>query len=344
MFKSYYLQSYLLFAGFSSLLFFVALQAYLLFTEKPAFSIGASIWLSAFVFLLLQLFGLYYGIRSTYALKGKYSLISSNLYALRNGTVPERLVSDKREETARVAEEVNALGDYLQEQAAVIQRMADEKSVLSEQAHTAAVMEERQRIARDLHDAVSQQLFALNMMSAAALKMFDQSPEYAKQQLSQIADISIRAQGEMRALLLHLRPIQLQKDSLCDGIIKLLKELKAKTNLHFKASIDEVEGLTKAAEEHLFRIVQEAVSNVIRHADAEEINVELSEEAGYARLYISDNGKGFNPEDAKMASYGIHTMKERCKEIGGNIKIRSKADEGTYIDIKVPVKGSVGHV
>ncbi|MFD0048781.1 sensor histidine kinase [Actinomycetes bacterium NPDC127524] len=200
-------------------------------------------------------------------------------------------------------------------------------------------MAERQRIARDLHDAVSQQLFGLNMMSAAACKTLEHSPQAAKIQLEQISGISVRALGEMRALLLHLRPVELQEDSLCDGIIKLLKELKTKTSLQFQASIDEVAGLTKSAEEHLFRIVQEAVSNVMRHAEASKVKVELREEEDFIYLYISDNGKGFNPQDVKMVSYGIKSMEERCKEIGGVFQIRSKDREGTYIDIKVPQSG-----
>lgn len=338
-FKSTFFQSYVMNALFSSLFFFILLQVYLLAVKNPAFSIKTSLILSVFVMVLLMVCSIYFGIRNLFILNGKLSKISGYLASLRNGKFPDQLKVEHTEETARMITEVNLLGEYVQEQIKLLQKMSNEKLVLSEQVHTAAVIEERQRIARDLHDAVSQQLFALSMMSATAIKLFDEFPEAAREQLIQMADISVKAQGEMRALLMHLRPVELQKDSLCDGIIKLLRELKSKTNHHFQGSIDEVCGLTKAAEEHLFRIVQEAVSNIIRHAEAGKIKVELSEEEGYVHLFISDDGKGFDPEDKKMISYGIRSMKERCKEIGGVIQIRSIYHEGTYIDIKVPVKG-----
>ncbi|WP_409304563.1 sensor histidine kinase [Peribacillus sp. SCS-155] len=310
-----------------------------MFSENPAFSINTALWLSGFVFIMLTVSAAYFAIRNAYVLKGRLNNISTFIGTLRNGRYAGKLSYDKDDEISRIMYEINLLADHIQKQVHSMQRLAEEKANLSQQAQAAAVMEERQRIARDLHDAVSQQLFALNMMAAGAVKMFDLSPEKARQQLTEIADISVRAQGEMRALLLHLRPVQLQEDSLCDGLIKLLKELKQKTSLQFVASIDEVTGLPKSAEEHLFRIVQEAISNIIRHADAQRVKVELTGENEYIRLYISDDGKGFDPLNDKMVSYGIKMMKERCEEIGGIFQLRSKLKEGTYIDIKVPLKG-----
>lgn len=140
----------------------------------------------------------------------------------------------------------------------------------------------------------------------------------------------------MRALLLHLRPVQLSGESLCEGIIKLVQELKQKTNLHFEASIDEIEDISKAAEEHIFRIVQEALSNIIRHADATKVKLVLTDDDHYIRLFIGDDGKGFDIHKEKITSYGLKTMRERCEQIGGTYNIRSKENEGTYIEIRIP--------
>jgi two-component system, NarL family, sensor histidine kinase LiaS len=339
--KLFFLKSYFVYACFCSLLFFIMLQAYLVFADHPGFSIVAALWISGGNCVILFLFAAYFAIKNAYELKGKLSMISAFIGNLRSGRFPGKITNEANDEISRIIYEINLLSDHIQNQVQSLQKLADEKSLLAQQAHSAAVMEERQRIARDLHDAVSQQLFALNMMSAAACKTLEHSPQAAKIQLEQISGISVKALGEMRALLLHLRPVQLQEDSLCDGIIKLLKELKTKTSLQFQASIDEVAGITKSAEEHLFRIVQEAVSNVMRHAEASKVKVELREEGAFIYLYISDNGKGFDPQDVKMVSYGIKSMEERCKEIGGVFQIRSKHREGTYIDIKVPSIGRV---
>ena len=155
--------------------------------------------------------------------------------------------------------------------------------------------------------------------------------------MEQIADIAAKAQGEMRALLLHLRPVDLSGESLSDGVLSLLKELKAKTNINFDASVDEIEGLSKSVEEHLFRIIQESLSNILRHADADSIKLELTERDHFVYLYIRDNGKGFNTEEEKKASYGLKNMQDRCEEIGGIFTLRSQLGKGTYIEVSVPI-------
>ncbi|MEK3989140.1 ATP-binding protein [Robertmurraya sp. FSL R5-0851] len=89
----------------------------------------------------------------------------------------------------------------------------------------------------------------------------------------------------------------------------------------------------------MFRIIQEALSNILKHAEATKITITLTEKESYIYLFISDNGKGFDPEVVRMTSYGMKTMRERCEEIGGIFTIRSKKKEGTYIDIRIPVTG-----
>ncbi|MFE8700263.1 histidine kinase [Cytobacillus sp. FJAT-54145] len=337
--RIWFIQSFIMMAFLSAIAFFVGLQIFLFYNEGSSLNITMTFWLSLFLLILLLFLGAYFGIKGSYLIKGRLSDILLFVSALRSGRHTERLPSYEKDEIGLITEELNQLADYIQEQVNSIQRLADEKTSLSQTAHTAAVMEERQRLARDLHDVVSQQLFALSMMSSATLRMFEVDRDRAKKQLEEISEIAAKAQGEMRALLLHLRPIQLSDDSLCDGVIKLIQELKAKTNLDFQASIDEIEHVTKATEEHLFRIIQEALSNILRHADASKVKVTLTEMENYIYLFISDNGKGFDPQIERIASYGLKTMRERCEEIGGIFKIRSKEKEGTYIDIRIPITG-----
>ncbi|WP_240338418.1 sensor histidine kinase [Peribacillus alkalitolerans] len=336
--RSFFFQSYMMFALISSLVFFVIIQMYILLAHKPVVSLTAAIWLSALVLGLLLSLAAYFGIRNAYILKRGLCEVNAFIQTLRSGRLSERITKFDSDELGALFKELNELADYIQEHVRSIQRLAEEKAKLAQSAQAAAVLEERQRIARELHDAVSQQLFALNMMSATTLKTFDDEPDQTKQVLQEISSISMKAQSEMRALLLHLRPIELSEDSLSDGIIKLLKELRDKTNMQFQVSIDDVFHLSKSAEMHIFRIVQEAVTNVIRHAEATKIQVELSECDCFVQLYIRDNGIGFNPFDERMASYGIRSMKERTDEMGGVFQLRSKQDEGTYLLIKIPFK------
>ncbi|MBP3038661.1 sensor histidine kinase [Bacillaceae bacterium Marseille-Q3522] len=337
--RIWFFQSFLMCAFISSLIFFICLQLYVFFAKEPVLTPTTTYWLFAAAFVIFVIVGLYFGIKGSYLLKGRLGDILLFVSTLRSGKFSDQIPIFEKDEIGLISEELNQLAKYLEEQVVSMQRMADEKSNLAQTARTAAVMEERQRLARDLHDVVSQQLFALSMMSSATLRIFDSDRKSAKGQLEQIQAIAAKAQGEMRALLLHLRPIQLSNDRLCDGVLKLIHELKAKTNLEFHASIDEIEYLSKASEEHLFRIIQEALSNILRHADAKKINMTLAEKNNYIYLYIADDGKGFNPQQERVASYGLKTMRERCEEIGGIFNIRSQIGKGTYIDIRIPIKG-----
>lgn len=337
--RFWFFRSFIMSGLMASLLFFVGLQVYLLFSKNPVISIEITFWLFLYILLIELLVGGYFGVKYSTYLKGQFGDIHLFISGLKSGKISDRMTKTEQDEFNPIIEELNLLATYLEEQAFSLQRLADEKVTLAQTAHTAAVMEERQRLARDLHDVVSQQLFALSMLSSATLRLIDKQPDKVREQVQQIADIAIKAQGEMRALLLHLRPIELSEDSLCEGIIKLIVELKEKTKLEFHASIDEIEQLSKAAEEHLFRIVQEALSNILRHSEATKVKITLTEREYDIYLYISDNGKGFDPSKEKIASYGLKTMRERCEEIGGIFNIRSKKYEGTYIDIRILKKG-----
>lgn len=334
--RYWFIQSFIMMAFISSLLLFVGLQIFLINKGSATLDIKMTFWLSFFALLVFLVVGAYFGIKGSYLIKGRLTDIQLFVSTLRSGKISERIPIYERDEIGLISEELNQLADYIQEQNLSMQRLADKKTSLAQSAHAAAVMEERQRLARDLHDVVSQQLFALSMMSSATLRLFEIDREKAKEQLEEISKIAANAQGEMRALLLHLRPIQLSNDRLCEGVIKLIHELKGKTNLNFQASIDDIENISKATEEHLFRIIQEALSNILRHAEATKIKITLTEKENYIYLFIADDGKGFNPNTERIASYGLKTMRERCEEVGGVFNIRSKAMEGTYIDIRIP--------
>jgi len=235
--------------------------------------------------------------------------------------------------------ELNHLAKKLDDQVRYLQRLADEKAAYAERAHKIATIEERQRLARDLHDSVSQQLFALSMMSKAVARIIDRNPENAKVRVTELAETAMKAQTEMRALLLHLRPIHLSDQSLSDGIHNLVAKLKTKSMINFELKIDQISDLPRFTEEHIFRIIQEALSNTLRHADASKVKIVFRQEPEHLFVHLFDNGKGFDLAlaDQKKTSYGLKTMRERSEEIGGQFNLRTNIDEGTYIDIRVPM-------
>jgi NarL family two-component system sensor histidine kinase LiaS len=296
-----------------------------------------------FIFILFYLiFGIivsfYAGFKSSSRMKERIDYLSLLITQYANGNYQSRIHINDGDEITRIGTELNELGEKLQNQVKSLQRMADEKAELAKTAHKAAAIEERQRLARDLHDSVSQQLFALTMMSEAAFNQIDTDPSVAKEHLEEVIYAGSTAQTEMRALLLHLRPVYLSGDSLPKGIHKLIEELKHKSQIDFNIFIKDDLVLSEATEEHVFRIIQEALANILRHAEATEVKIDISKRSTELFIHIRDNGKGFevNHHDDKKASYGLKTMQERSEELGGNFAVRSNIDQGTYIDIRIP--------
>ena len=197
---------------------------------------------------------------------------------------------------------------------------------------------ERHRLARELHDSVSQQLFAAMMMMSALTEQAEKTDtsEKFRKQLQMVADIINASQSEMRALLLHLRPVNLEEKSLKQGIEQLLKELQSKIQISLKWDIEDVK-LISSIEDHLFRIVQELLSNTLRHAKANELEVYLHKINNNLLLRVIDDGAGFNMNESKTGSYGLNNIRERVAGIGGTVKIISFKGQGTSIEIKVPL-------
>ncbi|XEC97543.1 sensor histidine kinase [Paenibacillus tarimensis] len=213
----------------------------------------------------------------------------------------------------------------------------DEDTAWTEKVRFTAVIEERQRLARELHDAVSQQLFAISMTATAVGRTLEKDFERAKRQVELIEEMASVAQSEMRALLLHLRPIHLDGKNLAQALHSLLDELKQKVPMAISLDMDPSITLHPDAEDHLFRIVQEALSNTLRHARATVMEIRIFKYGHQIRLTLRDDGIGFDMEEKKQTSYGLLTMEERVTELGGSMQLISAPGEGTTIEILVPV-------
>ncbi|WP_177244022.1 sensor histidine kinase [Alkalibacterium sp. 20] len=213
---------------------------------------------------------------------------------------------------------------------------AQEPKTLDNETKNDILENERKRIARELHDSVSQQLFAASMMLSAVNQQVVGCPEPVIKQLLLVEQTIHASQTEMRALLLHLRPIQLDGKSLKQGIEQLLKELSSKIDVDIHFQIEEV-FMSTVMEDHFFRILQELLSNVLRHANAKVLEVYLTQSGSSIQLRVNDDGVGFNVDDKKTGSYGLRNIKERIEGMGGNVKIVSLPRFGTRIEIKVPL-------
>lgn len=199
------------------------------------------------------------------------------------------------------------------------------------------VQRERKRIARDLHDTVSQELFASTMLVSGLAQTIDfLEKDQLKAQLTTVEGILQQAQNDLRILLLHLRPTELEGKTLSEGFAMILTELRDKSGIEVSYR-EEVQGLPKMIEENLFRIAQEFISNTLKHAQATTLDVYLKQTANQVQLKMVDNGKGFDVDEARSLSYGLKNIEDRVDDLAGSVQILSAKGKGVAMDIRVPL-------
>lgn len=276
--------------------------------------------------------------------KAKYGKIEEKLRALSSGNYESSHLNEPIPSAnddiyvQDIDKEITKIKEKMIEVSSELQIITSRPQYVDGQTREEILELERHRLARELHDSVSQQLFAAMMMMSALTEQVEKtdSSEIFRKQLRMVADIINASQSEMRALLLHLRPVNLEEKSLKQGIEQLLKELQNKIQISLKWEIEDVK-LSNSIEDHLFRIVQELLSNTLRHAKANELEVYLHKINNNLLLRVIDDGTGFNMNETKTGSYGLNNIRERVAGIGGTVKIISFKGQGTSIEIKVPL-------
>ncbi|HEK9984238.1 sensor histidine kinase [Streptococcus equi subsp. zooepidemicus] len=199
------------------------------------------------------------------------------------------------------------------------------------------VQQERKRIARDLHDTVSQELFASSMiLSGVSMSLEQMDKEQLQQQLVTVEAMLQNAQNDLRILLLHLRPTELANRSLSEGFTMILKELTDKSGIEvvYKENIGT---LPKAIEDNLFRIAQEFISNTLKHAKASRLEVYLNQTPTELQLKMVDNGVGFDMDQVRELSYGLKNIEDRVNDLAGTLRLISQKGKGVSMDIRLPL-------
>ena len=324
--------------------FIIALLSFVIFTTstEPLASIPDIIEIFGLVAGISILIGAIVGILVSIHINKPLRHLTRSLSEIERGHFSDLSTDGTFKEFSTLESTITKLSSKTEEQSLMIQKKTNEYAEEKQNIAEVAIAVERGRLARELHDSVSQQLFAISMMSAA---LYTGIPEESplKEQMSKLEYMAVQAQSEMRALLLHLRPIQLEGKKLSVGIHELLSELSAKQSLDVRWHLDDLE-FDRGVEDHLFRILQEAISNTLRHAKASKLEISLKQDKNLAILRIFDNGTGFNKDDRTVGSYGLETMKERAGEIGGTLKIMSLKDMGTQIEVKIPMGKEVEQI
>jgi signal transduction histidine kinase len=234
---------------------------------------------------------------------------------------------------------------YTSHHAALAQTIANQAATAIVNAHLfaqtrrLAVLEERQRLARELHDSVSQVLYSIGLAGHTALTLLEQDPGRAVEPMGYVLSLAEAGLAEMRALIFELRPDSLEKDGLVVALTRQAAALGARHDLEVETELGEEPDAALEAKEALYRIAREALNNVIKHAQANRVVIRLEAGPREAMLEVQDDGIGFDPGDEFPGRMGLGSMRERVAELGGTLEVESAAGAGTCIRAHIPVCG-----
>jgi two-component system nitrate/nitrite sensor histidine kinase NarX len=223
--------------------------------------------------------------------------------------------------------------------------IAIENARLYEQAQELATLRERQRLAHDLHDAVSQSLFSASLSAEVLPRLWERHPEEGRLCLTELHRLTRSALAEMRTLLLELRPAALVETALGDLLNQLAEAIASRAMLSVTMVIEAHDPLPPEVQLALYRIAQEALNNVAKHAGASRVEVKLrpvpslvvgGEPKSSLELGIGDDGCGFNFDRVSPICLGLSIMRERAETIGATLKIESQLGQGTQVIVIWP--------
>jgi two-component system nitrate/nitrite sensor histidine kinase NarX len=212
--------------------------------------------------------------------------------------------------------------------------IAIENARLYAQAPRAAALDERQRLARELHDAVTQTLFSASIMAEMLPRLWARDPEAGKKRLEDVRALTRGALAEMRTLLLELRPTALVEAELGDLLRQLGEVLTGRTGIPVRLVLEGAGRLPAEVRLAVYRVAQEALHNVDKHARAAHVEVCLRSRAGGVDLWIRDDGCGFDPRAQSAAHFGLSNMRERARALGATLNVHSRPGGGTEVHLQ----------
>ena len=200
-------------------------------------------------------------------------------------------------------------------------------------------MEERQRVARELHDSISQALFTLTITLESAQQFFKKDASCVPVLLERTHAVAKEALGDVRALISELRPAPLEQRGLPDALRAQFAAMATRTGIAIELQTDGVARLAPESEDALYRIALEAVNNAVNHARPTRVAVNLAQRDNQVTLTVTDNGAGFDVRGDYAGHYGLKTMRERARALGGEVRIDSAPGAGTTVRAEIPRAG-----
>lgn len=194
-----------------------------------------------------------------------------------------------------------------------------------------AVLEERQRLARDLHDAINQSLFTAGIIAEVMPRLWERDQALARNSLKDLHRLVRSAKAEMRALLAELRPSTLIDTDLGELIKLLGYTLSGRVDIPVIVNTSGKINIPSNVQIVFYRICQEALNNIAKHAKASRVDIDLQQDGAELTMRIRDNGRGFDPNQINSGQYGLQMMQERIDGLGAQLTVMSKPGQGTEI-------------
>ncbi len=211
---------------------------------------------------------------------------------------------------------------------------------LYEQAQTLATLEERQRLAQNLHDAVNQSLFSAGLIAEVLPRLWERDADEGRRSLEDLRRLTRGAMAEMRGLLAELRPVVLTDTEMGDLLQQLGDALTGRSNIPVAVNVSGQGSLPAEVQVAFYRLCQEALNNIAKHARASQVEIDLQFDGGVVELHIRDDGRGFDPAHIPSGHYGLSMMRERAEAVGARLTVASRPDHGTEITIRWTENGA----
>jgi signal transduction histidine kinase len=253
------------------------------------------------------------------------------------GSVVGAFYLTDKEEAPEFSLEDQELIELLAPHAAV----AMENARLWERSRELSIVEERNRLARELHDSLVQKLFGVVLAAQSAATLFERDSQAAREQVEHLQELAQQAVVELRSLVFQLRPAEIETEGLGAALRSHVDVLRRAHGADISLALTGSPRLRPGVDEEVFRIAQESLQNALRHSGGDRIDVRLDEGAGGLRLAVADDGAGFEPEEAGLRSrrLGLTSMEERARALGGRLTIDSAPGRGTTITLEVACDG-----
>jgi NarL family two-component system sensor histidine kinase LiaS len=281
--------------------------------------------------------GLVFGFVTALGFTRRLNRLAQASNALASGNLAQRVQDTSGDELGQLARQFNRMAAQLETDTIHLHELAERNARLAQQAQKLAALEERHRLARDLHDGIKQNLFGVNLAIATALNLLKSNTEAAGAKLLEAKEHSLQAQAEMQTLLNELRPAGLDERGLVGALEDYLAAFERRQNIKVTGQLVKDLSLPLTHAQALYRVAQEALTNVAHHAHATQVLVELEATAETVTLRITDNGQGFDPAAIKPGvTLGLQGMRERLSELNGNLTIVTDLGKGTQVTAGLP--------